>query len=112
MATAQAKRIEEIYRRHAEMCKVFSHHKRLELIDILRDNELNVGELASRLKITIGNLSQHLTIMKQRRVLAMRKEGNEVYYHVINPKLLKAFDLIRNIMIEQIERDSQLIGDA
>ena len=43
---------------HAEMCKIFSHPKRLELIDILRDNDCNVGNLAKRLKMTIGNLSQ------------------------------------------------------
>lgn len=97
---------------HAEVCKVFSHPKRLELIAILRDGEGNVGDLASRLGMTIGNLSQHLAMMRQRRVLSMRRDGNEVYYRVANPKLLKAFDLIRGILLDGIEREGRLIRPA
>lgn len=102
----------ELYGIHADMCKVFSHPKRLELINILREHEHNVSDLADKLGMTIGNLSQHLTMMKQRRVLATRKEGNEVYYRLANPKLLKAFDLIREILAEQIEHNGMLLKKA
>lgn len=110
MGKTKSKRIEqELCSIHAEMCKVFSHPKRLELLNILRDQEYNVSELANKLGMSIGNLSQHLTMMKQRRVLATRKEGNEVYYHLANPKLSKVFDLMRKILMEQIERDGELL---
>ncbi|MBI4971367.1 MAG: winged helix-turn-helix transcriptional regulator [Candidatus Omnitrophica bacterium] len=95
---------------HAELCKVFSHPKRLELINILRDQEMSVGELAKKLKISIGNLSQHLTMMKGRKVVLVRKVGNVVYYRLSNPKMLKAFDLIREILYEQIRSANRLIG--
>jgi hypothetical protein len=36
---------DQLYIYHAEMCKVFSHPKRMELINILRDNEMSAGEL-------------------------------------------------------------------
>ena len=35
---------DQLYIYHAEMCKVFSHPKRLELINILRDNEMSTGQ--------------------------------------------------------------------
>ena len=54
---------DQIYLHHAEMCKVLSHPKRLELINILRDKEMNVGELSQRLGLAIGNLSQHLAYL-------------------------------------------------
>ncbi len=100
---------DQIYLYHAEMCKVFSHPKRLELINILRDKEMSVGELSRRLGLAIGNLSQHLAMMRQRHILASRKEGNVVYYRIANPRLLKAFDLLREIMFEQIRQDAALI---
>jgi len=100
---------QELYACHAELCKVFSHPKRLELINLLRDRELSVGELAKRLKISVGNLSQHLTMMKSRQVVSVRKVGNVVYYRLANHKMLKAFDLIREILCEQIRRTSSLI---
>ena len=100
---------DQIYSYHAEMCKVFSHPKRLELINILRDKEMSVGELRLRLGLALGNLSQHLTMMKGRRILASRKEGNVVYYRITNPRLLEVFDLLREILFEQIRQDAVLI---
>ncbi len=102
---------DQLYLHHAEMCKVFSHPKRLELINILRDKEMNVGELSQKLGLPIGNLSQHLAMMRQRRILVSRKGGNVVYYRIANPRLLEAFDLLREIMFEQIRQDAALIQD-
>lgn len=91
------------------MCKVFSHPTRLEILNTLREQEMSVSDLARRLGLSIGNLSQHLNMMKQRRVLVSRKDGNNVYYGLANPKMLKAFDLIREILLEQMQRESVLV---
>ncbi|MBI4444080.1 MAG: winged helix-turn-helix transcriptional regulator [Acidobacteria bacterium] len=98
----------ELYQRHAELCKVFSHPARLEILHILRREELSVSELARRLGLAIGNLSQHLGMMKQRRVLLARKESNNVFYRLANPKMLEAFGLIRQILQEQMQREGLL----
>ena len=102
----------ELYRVHADMCKVFSHPTRLEILNALREDEMSVSNLARRLKVAIGNLSQHLNMMKQRRGLMSCKEGNVVYYRLANPKMLKAFDLIREILLEQMQRQSVLVRHA
>ena len=99
----------QLYTYHAEMCKVFSHPKRLELINILREKEMSAGEIGERLRITPANLSQHLTMMKERRILVSRKEGNAVYYRITNPRLLEVFDMLREILFEQIRQDAALI---
>ena len=89
---------------HSEMCKVFSHPKRLELINVLREREMRVGDLSEKLGLASANLSQHLAMMKERRILISRKEGNVVYYRIANPRILEAFDLLRAIMFEQIRQ--------
>jgi len=99
----------DLYRRHADLCKVFSHATRLQVLNILREQEMSVSDLARELGVGIGNLSQHLNMMKQRRVLESRKEGNNIYYRLANPKMLKAFDFIREILFEQMERESDFI---
>jgi len=106
---AHANMEQELYKVHADMCKVFSHPTRLAILNTLREEEMSVSGLAGRLKVSVGNLSQHLNMMKQRRVLASRKDGNNVYYRLANPKMLKAFDLIREILLEQMQRDSALV---
>jgi ArsR family transcriptional regulator len=100
---------DQIYTYHAEMCKVFSHPKRLELIDVLRDREMTVNELAERLGLAPANLSQHLAMMRERHILVARKEGNLVYYRIANPKLLQACDMLREMLFEQIRQDAALI---
>ncbi|MBI2818082.1 MAG: winged helix-turn-helix transcriptional regulator [Acidobacteria bacterium] len=100
---------QELYRLHADMCKVFSHPTRLQILNVLQERETTVSNLAERLGIAIGNLSQHLNMMKQRRVLVSRKGGNNVYYRLANPKMLKAFDLIREILLEQMQHESALV---
>lgn len=94
---------------HAEMCKVFSHPLRLRVLDTLRDRELAVGELADLLDVTVGSLSQHLNMMKERRALASRKVGNRVLYRVANPQLVEAFDLMRGILHDQIRGEAALL---
>lgn len=94
---------------HAQMCQVLSHPTRLEIITVLREGEQTVGVIAKLLEISMGNLSQHLAMMRERRILSSRKEGNQVYYRVANPKMLKVFDLLREILMEQIEKDSLLL---
>ena len=94
---------------HSEMCKVFSHPKRLELINVLREKEMKVGDLSEKLGLASANLSQHLAMMKERHILVSRKEGNVVYYRITNPRILEAFDLLRAIMFEQIRQDAALI---
>lgn len=102
---------QQIYAHHAEMCKVLSHPKRLELIDVLRNGEMSAGELGQRLGLPSANLSQHLTMMRERRVLTSRKEGNVVYYRLTNPRMLEAYDILREILFEQIRQDAALIED-
>ena len=101
---------DRIYQYHAEMCQVFSHPKRLEVINVLRDGEMSVSELAQNLGLTVGNLSQHLSMMKERHILLTRKEGNMVYYRIANPKLIRCFDMMREMLFEQLRQDAALIA--
>lgn len=102
---------DQIYAYHADMCKVFSHPKRLQLLNTLRDQEMSAGELGAKLGLSPANLSQHLAMMKERHILISRREGNMAYYRIANPRLLKVFDMLREILFEQIRQDAALIED-
>lgn len=100
---------DQIYIYHAEMCKMLSHPKRLEIINLLRDGELNVTDLSLKLRMAPANLSQHLALMRERKILIARKEGNVVYYRLANIRFLEAFDILREILVEQIRQDASLV---
>ncbi len=97
-----------LFESHAEMCKVFSNPIRLMILNVLREKEMSVAALADELGEAIGTVSAHLLMMKRQRVLTSRKQGNQVFYSLANPKLLRAFDLIREILREQMQREGRL----
>src|SRR3990172_12213909 len=95
---------EVLYECHAEMCKVFSHPTRLRILNILRERELSVAAIALELGGLLGTVSPHLLMMRRQRVLVSRKQGNQVLYRLADPKMLQAFDLIREILYDQLKK--------
>lgn len=98
----------QIYKLHAGICHTLANSKRLEIIDKLRTRELSVTELTDALEISQANLSQHLALMRQRGIVTTRREGSNVFYNLSNPKIIQACDLMRQVLLEQLEAGAEL----
>ncbi|MFA6097782.1 MAG: metalloregulator ArsR/SmtB family transcription factor [Candidatus Paceibacterota bacterium] len=99
-----------IFELHAMVCKTLSHSKRLEIIDLLRDEkEINVSEIALKLGITKANVSQHLSLMRQQNIVKTRRDGVVILYSLANPKILVAYDALRKALKEQLEANGKLL---
>ena len=99
-----------IFELHAAVCKTLSHPKRLEIIDLLRDEkEIGVSEIAETLRITKANVSQHLSLLRQQNIVKTRRDGVAVLYSLANPKILVAYDALRKALKEQLESDGKLL---
>ncbi|MHB0916039.1 MAG: ArsR/SmtB family transcription factor [Thermoleophilia bacterium] len=99
---------EDIYRLHAQICKALADAKRLLILNALRDTELTVGELASSLELPQATVSQHLAILRQRNLVSSRRNGVNVFYKITNKKVIRAFDLLREVMAEQLAKEQEL----
>ena len=99
-----------IYELHAEMCKVFSNSTRLEILNLLRDKEMSVTELISKSKLSQSNISQHLSIMKAKGIVLSNRKGKNIYYKLRNPRIIKAFDIIKEVLSERLEKEKKLVG--
>ena len=100
---------EKIFQMHAEVCKSMANPTRLKIMNLLREGEKSVEELRKRLKLPKANLSQHLGILRQRRIVSTRRAGLNIYYKVANPKMIKACDILREVLFEQLQEGEQLI---
>ncbi len=101
--------MKEFYEIHAEMCKVFSNPTRLEILNFLRDKEVSVTELIEKTKLSQANISQHLSIMKQKGIVISNRKGKNIYYKLTNPKIVKAFDIVREVLIDKLKKDEKRI---
>ncbi len=98
----------KIFEMHAEICKVFTNSKRLEIISLLRDGEKTVNELTDLAGVPQANVSQHLTVLRQNNVVTTRRNGANIYYKIANPKILQACDLMREVLLEQLKENEKL----
>src|SRR3990170_3044868 len=103
---------DQIYELHASVCQILANPTRLKILNALRDQEVTVADLARRVGTSMPNLSQHLAILRQRRVVLPRREGATIYYRIVNPKILRAFDIMREVLFEQLAEGRRLARAA
>ena len=99
----------ELYKIHAELCKVFSNSTRLEILNLLRDKEMSVTELIEKTKLSQSNISQHLSIMKYKDIVISDRKGKNIYYKLTNPKIIKAFDIIKEVLAEKLKKNGKMV---
>jgi ArsR family transcriptional regulator len=87
----------EISRFKAEFFKALAHPLRIRILDELRKGEVGVNDLCSRLDVEQSNLSQQLAVLRNRNILATRKDGQSVYYSVRDPQLFELLDVAKKI---------------
>ncbi len=104
----EQERQDRIYDFHASICKTFANPWRLRIVEALRDRELAVSQLVEVLGIPKSNVSQHLGIMREKGMVDFRREGGHVYYRLSNPKILTACQLMREVLLEHLQRIGEL----
>jgi len=97
-ATTRRKRAvrQETLDRIAHTLKAVAHPLRLRIIELLEDREMCVSDLIKALGSKPTITSQQLGLMKDRGVLASRRDGNRVYYRVSNPNVVRVIQCIRD----------------
>jgi DNA-binding transcriptional ArsR family regulator len=98
-----------IYILHSNICKALGNPIRIEIIDILSDKELTFGEIQQETGVLKSNLSQHLSVMVSNGILLQRKEGLNVYFKLSTPKVAKACNIMREVLIENHKKNHKII---
>jgi DNA-binding transcriptional ArsR family regulator len=80
----------------AEVFQALAHSTRIHVIETLADGELSVGAILSRVKVEPTNLSQHLSVLRLKKLVITRKVGNQVLYSVRDPLIIDALDVMRH----------------
>lgn len=90
-----------LFKLHAELLKALAHPRRLEIIQLLRDQELPVTDIHSMLDLPQANISQHLMVLRDAGVVNAKREGKQIYYSIQDKKIIKASDMLRDVLIDQ-----------
>ncbi len=97
---------------HAQICQALGNAKRLEILDALRHGERSVGGLTAVLSVRKANVSQHLAVLRAKGIVVTRRDGQIVYYRLASPKVARACDLMREVLLEHLEQRGRLARAA
>lgn len=88
----------DVFARHATLLSALASPTRLEIIQLLRGQSLNVTQIVAMTGERQSKVSQHLMILRESGVLESEKLGKEVYYHIRHKNFSRAIDLMRDVL--------------
>jgi DNA-binding transcriptional ArsR family regulator len=81
----------------SEALKAMGHPLRLKILCLIGSEELMVQEIVGAVGTSQSNISQHLAVMRERGLLASRKEANKVFYRIEDPRITKLIGMMREV---------------
>src|SRR6056297_3534742 len=103
----------ELLEHVAERFRVLGDATRLSIIrTLLDDGELNVGELVDRLGTSQANVSKHLRVLHDSRIVSRRPEGTSAYYSVTDPSLMPVCAIVCDRLRDQAAAEADVLSAA
>ncbi len=81
--------------------KAMSHPLRLKILCTLGEQEVSVQEIVERVGTSQSNISQHLAILRDKGILASRKDANRVFYRVGDSRTMQLVGMMRDLFCQQ-----------
>jgi DNA-binding transcriptional ArsR family regulator len=101
---------EELAELIARRFRAIGEPLRVRMLDLLRDGELSVNELAERLGAGQQNVSKHLAVLVDAGMLARRKEGTHVYYRIADEGVFALCEQVCGTLQSQLSTLAALVG--
>jgi len=100
--------IPEVYiERVAGIFKALSHPLRLKIVRILREEKKNVKQLTELIDSSQANISKHLKVLEENKVLKRKTKGTSSYYWIAEEEVLgicsSACDYIQKVIEKETE---------
>ncbi|MEO8468749.1 MAG: metalloregulator ArsR/SmtB family transcription factor [Chloroflexota bacterium] len=100
--------MDEITILQAQILKVLASPRRLEILHKLSLGSMEVGQLAAEIEASQPNVSQHLAVLRAAGLVEFEREGREVRYRLADPDVIRACDLMRQVLGRRLARLGEL----
>jgi len=85
----------------ARCLRTMAHPVRLMIIHLLSQREYSVQELEKELGASQSNISQHLSLLKDKEILVSRRAAQQVFYRLHNPRFMDLISLTRELFCKE-----------
>ena len=98
------------YDMQAQVISALAHPIRVAIVDLLKDGEVCVCEIAERIGSERSNTSRHLAVMLKAGVLKTRKDGLQVYYSLRTLCVLNFLNCATRAIEQNLKEQSQALA--
>lgn len=98
----------EINQLHARVCQALASPTRILILYTLYESSSNVSDLAEKLDISQPNISRHLNVLKDRRMVSRTRQGQSVIYEIKDKRVIEALDLLRQVLADGLDGQKEL----
>ncbi len=81
----------------ARLLKSMSHPIRLQILCLLQDREMTVGEIRKEVQTTSANVSQHLGVLRNQGIIGFRKNANFIYNRITDVRITALITTMRHL---------------
>jgi DNA-binding transcriptional ArsR family regulator len=87
--------------------QALSEPTRLQILNLLRGGERNVGEIAQACGSSSANISRHLSHLMQHGFVLREGRGTAVYYRIADESVYALCELVCGSIARQLDRSAQ-----
>lgn len=87
---------------HQHICPAMGDPKRMLLLYQLAEGEQTVTQLIEILALPQSTVSRHLAMLRENRLVNTRRQGTSIYYSLADERILKAIDILRQVLSQQL----------
>jgi DNA-binding transcriptional ArsR family regulator len=100
-----ARASQDIYHLQSSLLKTMASPRRLEIIHVLgAEGPMEVRKLADYFDMPQPAISQHLAALRTAGLVEAVRDGREVRYQLVDPEIVAACGLMRQVLIRRINR--------
>jgi rhodanese-related sulfurtransferase len=99
---------DRLYPEFARISGALASERRLELVDLLAQAPRRVEALAEETGMTVANVSQHLQVLKNARLVESERRGTSVTYRLASPEVVRLWLSLRSVSEERLPEIGQL----
>lgn len=102
----------QYFTRIADVLKAMAEPLRLQLLSLLLEGELCVGELVRRTLGSQANVSKHLGVLRQAGLVSCRREGHNIFYAVDDPGLFEICGVVGRAIERRLGEEQRLMSQS
>jgi DNA-binding transcriptional ArsR family regulator len=103
--------LDSMRRFKAGIFQALGHPTRVALVEALLAGERSVNDLCAAVGVEQANASQHLAVLRNKYVVAARKEGNQTFYRLRDPRLGDVLATMREYFLAHMAEATELLRE-